>query len=165
MSQNPIPYLHHLVHNHPFLTAFDVSMRLYPEGQQASNYRKLCRQLNVDDGGANFPLHDLPKLVNILNEGLPTATRAERGGDALMHMLCRECGLVAYRPKVGLPERRPGDYGTAFKRLGETIAVLATTLTTSGASVASANTNMVDHLYQAAVAMAELAGRAGEAVQ
>ena len=168
MSEKLEPLLHALVHNHPKMTPYDIAARLYPDGKDSSNYRKLGRQLNPDDGGSFFPACRLPQLIRILDEGLSREERTVKGGEAIIHFLWKESGMLAWRPRTAEKSfRGGGNYAWLLRTLGETIAVLGATLSSATTcSLTSASTTLVDHIYQAVMTMATMAADGdGEAAQ
>jgi hypothetical protein len=80
---------------------------MWGEDKLESKRKKLCRKCNPDDHGSHFSPNELPRLLEILNEGLSPEERAEKGGDLVVHHLCQRLGLVAHKDPESHAESAP----------------------------------------------------------
>jgi Na+-transporting methylmalonyl-CoA/oxaloacetate decarboxylase gamma subunit len=85
-SQRFDELLHDLIIKHPRFSVEEIAGRLWGEDQIASKAKKLYRQVNPYDDGANFKAVDLPRLTEVLE------------ADEIVHYLARRRGMVAFRP-------------------------------------------------------------------
>jgi hypothetical protein len=94
--------LRDIVLRHPTKELSAIVSMLWGERNLESRVKLMYRYLNPNDRVHLNPA-DLPRLVEILNEGLTDGEKATRGGDALIHYLCGRAGLTAYRPSGPVP--------------------------------------------------------------
>jgi hypothetical protein len=95
-----VELMQHIVQKHP-KGVRGVARALWGEEKLDNKEKKLYRQIDHFDSTAKFNPIDFPRLINILNEGLTDTDKAIKGGDALLHYLNSQAGLVATRPSVG----------------------------------------------------------------
>jgi hypothetical protein len=120
-NRSLVELIQRLALGHPFLDTATIAGKLWGEDKLESKRKKLCRKCNPDDAGAHFSPDELPRLLEILNEGLSPSERAEKGGDRVVHHLCRRLGLVAHR--VAEPSSAGG--GASQKKAAVTIKSLS----------------------------------------
>lgn len=148
-----------LVLSHPALDAYAIAGRLWGEDRLDSQRKKLYRKCNPDDSGTHFNLYELPRLLEILNEGLSAAEKAEKGGDCVIHYLCLRLGLVAHRgdterpPKPASPKK---SVAASIKVLGKVFTTLADAMTEAEPLSSATASGILSDGYEAQASLHEL---------
>jgi hypothetical protein len=86
--------LQDIVFKHPTKNITTIVSKLWGENKLHSKVKLMYRFINPNDRAHLNPV-DLPRLIEILNEGLSPEDKATKGGDALIHYLCKRADLVA----------------------------------------------------------------------
>jgi hypothetical protein len=145
-------FLQNLVLKHPYLSPIEIVGRLFGEDRISSKSKLLYRQLNPYDNGAHFDLNNLPRLIEILNEKLSDEEKETKGGNAIIHFLCKKSGMVATQ---SLDEKKTEavKLSEPVKKLGN---FLSTLVVANGLTPTSAATLILDDGYEAQASLSKL---------
>jgi hypothetical protein len=136
---------------------------MWGEDKLESKRKKLCRKCNPDDHGSHFSPNELPRLLEILNEGLPPEDRAEKGGDLVVHHLCERLGLVAHKnPETSSDEKV---MSKSIKKLIKLIGDLADTANDNHPLTSAATFALLKDGYEAIVTIHNLRDALKEGVR
>ena len=147
-----------LILRHPKLETSVIAGKLWGEDKLESKRKKLCRKCNPDDHGAHFSPNELPRLLEILNEGLSPEERAEKGGDAVIHYLSRRLGLITHA--LGDASRQSQGAGKIiadyFKSTGKLINNLASAVESESPLSSAVTFKILDDGYKVQAKISEM---------
>lgn len=98
--------IHQLIIEHPRLTVRAIAGKLWGEDKIESKEKRLYRQANPYDDNAYIKAVDLPRLIEILSEGLSPEEDEEFGGAAITIYLNKRAGRVCHRQAAPVVEMK-----------------------------------------------------------